>query len=77
MEGTVKRLVLAALLMAAVALPVVAQVRVGVEIEIQLPGPSPLVIIPGTPVYYAPRAPANVFFYARRDSPSQDVASVR
>lgn len=55
-------LVLAALLVAAVAIPVHAQVRV--EVGIQLPAPPALVVIPGTPVYYAPNAPANVFFYA-------------
>jgi hypothetical protein len=56
--------VLAALVMAATAVPVNAQVRV--EIGIQLPGPPALVVIPGTPVYYAPRAPTNVFFYAHQ-----------
>ena len=55
-------LLLVALLVAAVAVPVHAQVRV--EIGIQLPAPPALVVIPGTPVYYAPSAPANVFFYA-------------
>ena len=53
---------LVALLVAAVAVPVHAQVRV--EIGIHLPAPPALVVIPGTPVYSAPRAPANVFFYA-------------
>src|SRR2546427_12387958 len=51
-----------ALLVAAGAVPVHAQVRV--EIGIQLPAPPALVVIPGTPVYYAPSAPANVFFHA-------------
>jgi hypothetical protein len=63
-EETVRRFVLGALLVTAVAVPVQAQVRV--EIGIQLPGPPALVVIPGTPVYYAPRAPANVFFYAHQ-----------
>ena len=58
------RLVLGALLVAAVAAPVHAQVRVGVDIGIRLPGPPALVVVPGVPVYYAPRAPANVFFYS-------------
>jgi hypothetical protein len=62
----VKRIVLGALLVTAVAVPVAAQVRVGVNIGIQLPGPPALVVVPGTPVYYAPRAPANVFFYAHQ-----------
>ncbi len=61
-----KRLMLGALLVAAVAVPVHAQVRVGVNIGIQLPGPPALVVVPGTPVYYAPSAPANVFFYAHQ-----------
>ena len=55
-------LLFVALLVAAGAVPVHAQVRV--EIGIQLPAPPALVVIPGTPVYYAPSAPANVFFYA-------------
>ena len=57
------RLVLGALLVAAVAAPVHAQVRVGVDIGLRLPGPPSLVVVPGSPVYYAPRTPANVFFY--------------
>jgi hypothetical protein len=63
MEENMTKLVLGALLAAAVALPVHAQVRVGIDIGIQLPGPPALVVIPRAPVYYAPRAPANVFFY--------------
>ena len=58
------RLVLGALLVAAVAAPAPAQVRVGVDIGIRLPGPPALVVVPGGPVYYAPRAPANIFFYS-------------
>src|SRR5262247_428940 len=61
-----KRLVLGALLVAALAMPAHAEVRVGVNIGVQLPGPPAFVVIPGTPVYYAPRAPANVFFYAHQ-----------
>jgi hypothetical protein len=60
----VKRLVLAAFVVALLAIPVDAQVRV--EIGIRLPGPPALVVVPGMPVYYAPRAPANVFFYAHQ-----------
>ena len=56
--------VLAVILMATAAGPVQAQVRV--DIGIQLPGPPALVVIPGTPVYYAPSTPANVFFYAHK-----------
>jgi hypothetical protein len=62
----VKPFVLAILLMAAIAAPVHAQVRVGVDIGIQLPSPPGLVVVPGTPVYYAPSAPANVFFYGHQ-----------
>src|SRR2546423_2751397 len=58
------RLALGALLIAAVAVPAHAQVRGGVGIN--LPGPPACVVVPGTPVYYAPRAPANVFFYANQ-----------
>jgi len=43
-----------------------AQAQVHVDIGINLPGPPALVVIPGAPVYYAPRAPANVFFYAHQ-----------
>lgn len=50
--------------MLAAALPAAADVRV--DIGIQLPGPPALVVIPGAPVYYAPRAPANVFFYGHQ-----------
>jgi len=60
----VKRLMLGMLLVVTFAPPTFAQVRV--EIGIQLPGPPPFVVIPGAPVYAAPRAPANVFFYAHQ-----------
>ena len=55
-----KRLVLGALLVVAVAAPAHAQVQVGINIGIPLPGPPTLVVVPETPVYYAPAAPANV-----------------
>src|SRR6266542_1140106 len=55
-----KQLVLGAFLMAALAMPAHAQVRVGVNIGINLPGPPAFVVAPGTPVYYAPQAPAYV-----------------
>ena len=68
-----KRLVLGALLVTAVSAvtavtPFVppAQAQVHVDIGIRLPGPPALVVIPGAPVYYAPQAPANVFFYAQQ-----------
>jgi hypothetical protein len=60
----VKPLVLALALVVAVTLPVAAQVRV--DIGIDLPAPPSLVVVPGTPVYYAPQAPANVFLYGHQ-----------
>ncbi|MBS1218565.1 MAG: hypothetical protein H6R21_1698 [Proteobacteria bacterium] len=50
------------------ATPVMAQVSVGismpgVSIGINLPVYPELVLVPGYPVYYAPRVPANYFFY--------------
>ena len=59
-----RRLIFAAALVLAAALPAAGEVRV--DIGIQLPGPPALVVIPGAPVYYAPRAPANVFFYGHQ-----------
>lgn len=57
----IKRLALGALVVIAVAVP--AHAQISVDIGIRLPGPPALVVVPGSPVYYAPRAPANVFFY--------------
>lgn len=37
--------------------------RAQVSVGIYLPAPPSLVIIPGTPIAYAPAAPANYFFY--------------
>lgn len=50
------------------ATPVMAQVSVGISIPgvsigINLPVYPELVLVPGYPVYYAPRLPANYFFY--------------
>ena len=59
-----RRYVLATLIAVAVAAPAHAQVQVNVGIS--LPGPPTLAVIPSAPVYYAPRAPANVFFYANQ-----------
>jgi hypothetical protein len=56
-----RRFLLAALLVVAGAGPAHAQVQINLGIE--LPGPPILTVIPGVPVYYAPHAPANVFFY--------------
>ena len=59
-----RALVLAVLIVAAVAAPGQAQVQINVGIE--LPGPPTLAVIPGVPVYYAPRAPKNIFFYGHQ-----------
>src|SRR5262245_17266023 len=60
-----RRMVLCSLL--AVALAGVsagaAQAQVSVNIGINLPAPPSLIIVPGTPVAYAPAVPANYFFY--------------
>jgi hypothetical protein len=61
MEVCMRRLVLAAWIVSVLAVPAHAQVQVNVGIH--LPGPPTLAVVPGAPVYYAPRAPANVFFY--------------
>ena len=60
---------LAVLLSLCLVTPAAAQVRVGVGISlpsvsigINLPFPE-LVVIPGYPVYYAPQADVNLFFY--------------
>jgi hypothetical protein len=50
-----------AVALAGFALP--SQAAVNVNIGINLGAPPSLVTIPGTPVAYAPAAPANVFFY--------------
>jgi len=39
------------------------QAQVSVSIGINLPAPPSFVIVPGTPVAYAPAVPANYFFY--------------
>ena len=59
-----KRLTLATILFVALATPAWAQVSV--NIGINLPGPPPLAVVPGSVVYYAPTAPANVFFYGHQ-----------
>jgi hypothetical protein len=62
MEVVMRRsLMLAVLVVLAAATSAVAEVRV--DIGIRLPGPPAFAIVPGIPVYYAPHAPANVFFY--------------
>lgn len=59
-----KPLLAAVVLVVTLTAPASAQVRV--DIGINLPAPPALVVVPGTPVYYAPRAPANVFFYGHQ-----------
>jgi hypothetical protein len=59
-----RALVLAGLFVAALAAPGQAQIQINVGIE--LPGPPTLAVIPGIPVYYAPRAPKNIFFYGHQ-----------
>jgi hypothetical protein len=44
----------------------VVNAQVSVNAGINLPGPPSLVIIPQTPVAYAPAVPANLFFYGGR-----------
>jgi hypothetical protein len=59
-----RRLPLAVLIVAALAAPSHAQVQINVGIN--LPGPPALAVIPEAPAYYAPGAPANVFFYGHQ-----------
>ena len=60
----VRLLMVSAVLVIAVASPVHAQV--GIDIGIHLPSPPAFVVVQGSPVYYAPRTPANVFFYGHQ-----------
>jgi hypothetical protein len=62
MEVRVRGLLLALALVLAAALSADAQVH----IDIRLPGPPSLAIIPEVPVYYVPAASANVFFYGHQ-----------
>lgn len=58
-----------AFLVAFAAIALVASVNAvdaHVDIGIHLPGPPSLVVIPQTPVAYAPAVPANFFFYGAR-----------
>src|SRR3954469_7779451 len=63
-EVPLNPLLIAALLVLVLAVPAPAQVRL--DIGIHLPAPPSLVVVPGTPVYYAPQAPANVFLYGHQ-----------
>src|SRR5215467_10863681 len=57
------RYVVGAFLVLAFAAPAAAQVH----IDIRLPAPPPLVVVPGVAtVRYAPSAPGNVFFYGNQ-----------
>src|SRR5262249_7874445 len=58
----IRVLVAFALLVTALAAP--AHGQIAIDIGIRLPGPPALFVVQGSPVYYAPNAPANVFFYA-------------
>jgi len=49
-----------------VPLAAAAQVHVGIDIGIHLPGPPTFTVVPGVPVYYAAGAAANIFFYANQ-----------
>ena len=60
----IRLLIAFALLATAFAAP--AQAQIGIDIGIHLPGPPALFVVQGSPVYYAPSAPANVFFYAHQ-----------
>ena len=59
-----RSLVLVSLLAVAAGLfPGAAAARTDVSIGIQIGAPPQLVVVPGTPVYYAPTLPHNYFFY--------------
>ena len=45
------------------AVPVQAQVSVGINIGVNMPVYPQLVLVPGYPVYYYPNAESNYFFY--------------
>lgn len=56
-------MIVALAVIALVASASVGHAQVSVNVGINLPGPPSLVIIPQTPVAYAPAVPANLFFY--------------
>src|SRR5207249_4139709 len=64
-DPMVRRMILSGLVAVALAgaSTGAAQAQVSVNIGINLPTPPSLVIVPGTPVAYAPAVPANYFFY--------------
>ena len=58
------RFVVAGLMLAALAAAVVpAHATVNVNVGMSLGAPPQLVVVPGTPVAYAPAVPANYFYY--------------
>jgi hypothetical protein len=69
-----KHLLLALLLTGTVFVPLAAQAGVNVDVNIGLPAPPPIVVaspprvvvVPGSPVYYAPDANVNLFVYGGR-----------
>jgi hypothetical protein len=69
-----KNLLLALILAAAVFAPLAAQAGVNVDVNIGLPAPPPIVVaspprvvvVPGSPVSYAPDASVNLFVYGGR-----------
>jgi len=56
-------MIVALSVLALIASASVTAAQVSVNVGINLPGPPSLVIIPQTPVAYAPAVPANLFFY--------------
>ena len=61
-----KRLVLGAFVAIAVMTSFGGEARAAVQINLNLGAPPVFAVVPGTPVYYAPAAPANMFFYANQ-----------
>jgi hypothetical protein len=69
-----KHLLLGLLLTAGLFVPLSAQAGVNVDVNIGLPAPPPIVVaspprvvvVPGSPVYYAPDASVNLFVYGGR-----------
>ena len=66
-------LLLACALGVATPIPGVAQINIGINIgtpppppPIVITAPPQLVVVPGTPVLYAPAVPYNYFFYGRQ-----------
>jgi hypothetical protein len=59
-----RRMILGGLaVVALLGAPSLGQGQVSMSIGINLPAPPSFVVVPGTPVAYAPTVPANYFFY--------------